>query len=221
MVVLEGNISVGKSTLTRRLAEHLESLGFVVMKVMEWKDDGVLEHFYEDMEANALETETVMLGHRAIDYKRGCRWLETVVLQEGQRGAVLLCDRWPGSSVVFASQTIEDEQHYANFDRVWQDIVSGLRAPDVMIYLRAPPDVVSDRVKRRMVENGRASLADSDRDNRDMEEAIDTSYLFHLHERYEAYNEMAVQHWSKTHCLTFEWADFGETEAVAEVILQE
>lgn len=219
VAVLDGNISVGKSTLGKNLKRELERRGYIVRLVLEWKDGAVLEHYYKNMAGNALETETVFLGHRMMDYKDGIEWLESVELGPNDAGAILLCDRWAGSSLVFASQSITEDAAYETFYALWRQLLTTVRQPDVILYLDASPETVHQRTKERAA--GVTDLAASDRDDRSMEAGIPLSYLSALDAKYAEYCQNLADQWNYTALRKLDWNNFGDTEVAAALVLAE
>jgi deoxyadenosine/deoxycytidine kinase len=139
IVIVAGNIGVGKTSLAERLGGRLG-----------WKtayesvaDNPYLPDFYADMQAWAFQLQIFFLGHRAQQYLDLCN---------------------SGQSVIFDRSIYEDayifaraahhmgnltERDYHSYRRVFDLVVSRLPAPDLLIYLRAPVTVLINRIQSR------------------------------------------------------------------------
>src|ERR1700753_3549195 len=104
LVVVEGPIGVGKTSLARRLSETLSG-----QLVLEQADQNpFLERFYKNPRAAAFQTQLFFLFRRA-------RQLEEV-RQEDLFGAVRIADYLLDKDRLFARVTLDDAE-YALYDR--------------------------------------------------------------------------------------------------------
>lgn len=135
-IVVEGPIGVGKTSLTRRLAESLGA-----QLVLEAADQNpFLERFYRNPRAAAFQTQLFFLFQRA-------RQLEEV-RQADLFGAVRIADYLLEKDRLFARVTLDDAE-YALYERVYERVVVDAPKPDLVVYLQAPVDVLVDRIARR------------------------------------------------------------------------
>ena len=135
-IVVEGPIGVGKTTLTRRLAERLAAETLLERP----EQNPFLARFYQDSARWALPTQLFFLFQRA----NQLRELAQLDLFSGVTVSDFLLDKDP----LFARITLSsDEMH------LYQQIYDTLRPqsprPDLVIYLQAAPEVLVERVRRR------------------------------------------------------------------------
>jgi deoxyadenosine/deoxycytidine kinase len=139
LVMVAGNIGAGKSSLTERLGARLgwrtayESVS----------DNPYLPDFYADMRAWSFHLQVFFLGHRAQQY------LDLIGLPQS---AIL--DRSIYEDAHIFARALHhmgnlSERDYLAYRRVFDLIVSRLPVPDLLIYLRAPVQVLIDRIRSR------------------------------------------------------------------------
>jgi deoxyadenosine/deoxycytidine kinase len=154
-VVVEGPIGAGKTSLTRRLAEHT---GASVL--LEKPDENpFLPRFYADTARYALPTQLFFLFQR-INQLRDLAQLdmfETVTFSD------FLLDKDP----LFARLTLPDAE-LGLYLQIFESQRIQAPKPDLVIYLQAPLETLLERVKRRgnayerdISEDYLARLADS------------------------------------------------------------
>ncbi|SFZ75787.1 deoxynucleoside kinase [Chitinimonas taiwanensis] len=158
-IVVEGPIGVGKTTLARKLGEHLEA-----NLLLEKPDDiPFLPKFYQDMSRYALPTQLSFLFQRVEQVES----LTQMDLFGGQTVADFVFDKDP----LFAQLILSDDEF-----RLYSDIYRHLRVraptPDLVIYLQADIDTLVERVRSR---------------SRDYESRMSESYLRQLAERYSRF----------------------------------
>ncbi|HLA06335.1 MAG TPA: deoxynucleoside kinase [Anaerolineales bacterium] len=139
MVVVAGNIGVGKTSLTERIGSRLgwwtgyESVA----------DNPYLADFYGDMRAWSFHLQIFFLGHRAEQY------LEAV---NDPRSAIL--DRSIFEDFYIFARALHhmgdfSERDYLGYRRLFDLVVQSLPRPNLLIYLKAPVNVLMDRIRRR------------------------------------------------------------------------
>jgi deoxyadenosine/deoxycytidine kinase len=139
LILVAGNIGAGKTSLTERLGARLgwqtafESVA----------DNPYLPDFYADMRTWSFHLQVFFLGHRAQQY------LELAALP---RSAIL--DRSIFEDAHIFARALHhmgnlSERDYLAYRRVFDLLVSYLPAPDLLIYLRAPVEVLVERIQRR------------------------------------------------------------------------
>lgn len=155
-VVVEGPIGVGKTTLARRLADSFGS-----SLLLEGADENpFLEKFYENPRAAAFPTQLHFLLQRARQIKQ--------MKQEDLFNPVRVADFLIEKDRLFAELTL-DEDELELYEQVYANLAMEAPAPDLVVYLQAPVEVLLERIKRRGIEH---------------EKYIETSYLERLCDTY-------------------------------------
>lgn len=158
-IAVEGAIGVGKTTLARNLAE---TFGYQTLLELP-QQNPFLERFYADPRPNALPTQLYFLFQRT----RQLQEASQVDLFSGGRVSDFLIDKDP----IFAEVTLdEDELHL--YRMVYEQLTIDVPAPDLVVYLQAPTEVLQKRIRGR----GLAS-----------EQHIANDYLAKLNEAYASY----------------------------------
>jgi deoxyguanosine kinase len=138
-IVVEGPIGVGKTSLARRLGK---SFGCELVLEQD-AENPFLERFYRDPRSAAFQTQLYFLFQRA----RQLQDLRQTDLFEQVRVADYMLDK----DRLFARLTLDD-QEYALYEQVYERLAIDAPAPDLVVYLQAPVDVLLDRIARRGIE---------------------------------------------------------------------
>jgi len=146
MVVVAGNIGVGKTSLTERLGSRLDwHSAFESVS-----DNPYLADFYKNMSAWSFHLQVFFLGHRAQQY---------LDLASEAQSAIL--DRSIYEDAHIFARALHhmgnlDERDYLAYRRVFDLVVSRLPPPDLLIYLKAPVSVLANRIQQRgrVIESG-------------------------------------------------------------------
>ncbi len=160
LILLAGNIGVGKTSLTERIGKHLE-----------WKtayesvaDNPYLPEFYKDMKAWAFHLQIYFLGHRAEQHIHLAEIPESAILDRS-----IYEDAHIFSRALHHMGNFRDRDYEA-YLRLYHLVVKELPRPDLLIHLQAPVPVLMERIRRRA---------------RDIETSIDEDYLRLLERFYE------------------------------------
>jgi deoxyadenosine/deoxycytidine kinase len=146
LVLVAGNIASGKTSLTERLGARLgwrtafESVS----------DNPYLADFYADMHQWSFHLQVFFLGHRAQQH-----------LELAHRPESAIADRSIYEDAhIFARALYHlgnlSERDYQAYRQVFDQIVSGLPRPDLLLYLQAPVPVLLERIgqRGRAIESG-------------------------------------------------------------------
>jgi deoxyadenosine/deoxycytidine kinase len=138
-VLLAGNIGTGKTSLTERLAGRLgwqtafESVA----------DNPYLPDFYQDMGKWAFHLQIFFLGHRAEQHKALALSPQTAVADRS-----IYEDATIFARALHHMGNLSERDYYA-YRRVYDLIVESLPKPDLLIYLKAPVDILLERIRQR------------------------------------------------------------------------
>lgn len=163
-IAVAGNIGSGKTTLTRMLVDHFkwtpkyESVDF----------NPYLSDFYNDMERWSFNVQIYFLNKRFLD-----------VVDISKTEGVVIQDRSIYEDACIFAPNLHDmglmsTRDFENYASLFSLMVSLVKAPDLLIYLRASiPHLVNNIQKR----------------GREYESSIRLDYLKGLNERYEKWIE--------------------------------
>lgn len=159
-VLVAGNIGTGKTSLTERLGEKLgwetayESVA----------DNPYLSDFYVEMASWAFHLQIFFLGHRAEQH---------IALANAKSSAIIDRSIYEDAEI-FARAALNlgtiSERDYQTYRRLFDLVVGRLPSPDLLILLKAPVEVLMDRIKARA---------------REMEKGITPEYLGLLEKFYD------------------------------------
>ena len=139
LVVVAGNIGVGKTSLTERIGSRLSwwtGYEFVA-------DNPYLSDFYTDMRAWAFHLQVFFLGHRAEQYLEAVRDSRSAILDRS-----IYEDFYIFSRALYHMGDVS-ERDYLAYRRLFELVVNSLPRPNLLIYLKAPVNVLMDRIRRR------------------------------------------------------------------------
>jgi len=159
-VLVAGNISSGKTSLTERLGNKLgwETAYESVV------DNPYLADFYSNMKAWAFHLQIFFLGHRAEQHLALARSPSPAIIDRSIYEDAEIFSR---ALVKLGNMS---ERDYRTYRTIFDQVVQNLPAPDLLIYLKAPIPVLMERIRNR---------------GREMEAGISADYLQLLDEFYE------------------------------------
>ncbi len=139
LVVVAGNIGVGKTSLTERIGARLG-----------WRtayesvtDNPYLSDFYSDMRAWAFHLQVFFLGHRAEQYLEAARDSRSAILDRS-----IYEDAFIFARALHHMGNVA-ERDYLAYRRLFELVVESLPRPGLLIYLKAPVPVLMERIRRR------------------------------------------------------------------------
>ncbi|MFZ0533434.1 MAG: deoxynucleoside kinase [Anaerolineales bacterium] len=146
LVIVAGNIGAGKTSLAERLGER-----------MGWRcafesvsDNPYLADFYKDMREWSFHLQIFFLGHRAEQYLQMTKEPQSVIFDR-----TIYEDEYIFARALHHMGNV-DERDYLSYRRVFDLITSQLPPPDLLIYLKAPVQVLMNRIhsRARSIETG-------------------------------------------------------------------
>jgi deoxyadenosine/deoxycytidine kinase len=139
LIVVAGNIGVGKTSLTERIGARLGwRTGYESVA-----DNPYLADFYGDMRAWSFHLQIFFLGHRAEQYLDAARDARSAILDRSIYEDFHIFAR--------ALHHMGDlsERDYLAYRRLFELTVNSIPRPNLLIYLKAPVHVLMDRIRRR------------------------------------------------------------------------
>ena len=137
-IVVEGPIGVGKTSLSKRLAE---SFNYELLL----ENSGVnpfLERFYKEPKQHALSTQLFFLLQRAQQLQE--------LRQEDMFQPLRIADWLIDKDQLFARENLDSDE-YALYVNVFKHLTVDAPTPSLVIYLQAPTDILIDRIQRRAI----------------------------------------------------------------------
>jgi deoxyadenosine/deoxycytidine kinase len=152
LVLVAGNIAVGKTSLAEQLGSRLgwrtsyESVA----------DNPYLADFYADMRQWSFHLQVFFLGHRAQQHLELANSPQSAIADRS-----IYEDAHIFARVLHHMDNL-NERDYQSYRRVYDMVVGGLPKPDLLLFLKAPVPVLLKRITRR---------------GRDIEKGITAEYL--------------------------------------------
>jgi deoxyadenosine/deoxycytidine kinase len=164
LVLVAGNIAAGKTSLTEQLGSRLgwrtsyESVA----------DNPYLADFYADMRQWSFHLQVFFLGHRAQQHLELANSPQSAIADRS-----IYEDAHIFARVLHHMDNL-NERDYLSYRRVYDMVVAGLPKPDLLLFLKAPVQVLLKRITRR---------------GRDIEKGITAEYLSLLETFYAEWME--------------------------------
>ncbi len=194
-IAIEGPIGVGKTALAERLSSRLDAT-----LVLEDTENPFLADFYAQRPGSALHAQLFYLVNRHRQ--------QVAVRQTDLFAQTTICDYLFDKDKIFAYLNLDDNELFI-YQRLYELLSKDVAAPDLVIYLQAPTDVLVRRLRDR------AARADDGPVAMDP----DPNYLRELNEAYQHF----FFHYTATPLLVVETSqvDFqGNDEAVSDLLRQ-
>ncbi|MBV1905617.1 MAG: deoxynucleoside kinase [Pseudomonadales bacterium] len=134
-IAVEGPIGAGKTTLAQRLAETFQ---YPLMKEAA-AENPFLEQFYRSKRNQALPTQLFFLLQRAKQVSE---------LGHTLFRPTLVSDFLMEKDRIFAEVNLTSEE-FSLYEQIYQQLDINPPAPDLVIYLQAPVNILGARIKRR------------------------------------------------------------------------
>jgi deoxyadenosine/deoxycytidine kinase len=132
-IAIEGPIRVGKSTLSRILADRLHA-----RRVFDPEDNPFLTDFYKEKPGSAFRAQMYFL------FERHQRLLEAQMNDT----APLVSDFLFEKDKIFAYINLDNEELKV-YERYFRMFAAALKPPDLVIYLQATPEVLRERIAKK------------------------------------------------------------------------
>lgn len=191
-IAIEGPLGVGKSALADRLGARLDAT-----MVLDEGENPFLADFYADRPGAAFQAQLffTLARHRQ----------QTALRQSDLFSQVTVCDYLFERDKIHAYLNLDDNELFI-YQRLYELLAQDVPAPDLVIYLQTPTDVLRRRLKDRQRANPDAPVLEDD----------------YVRELNEAYNHFFF-HYSATPLLVVETSQFDLTwgdEALDDLVKQ-
>ena len=193
-LAIAGNIGVGKTELTNRLSAELGWLAYYEPVI----ENPYLDPFYRDMPRWSFHLQIYFLSER---FK--------AQVEIGKSPLSFIQDRTIYEDAEIFARTLHEQGSmtdvdYRNYVSLFECMVSFLRRPDLILYLKASPETLMERIARR----GRPS-----------ERAIGIDYIARLNRAYDEWMRRARDDVDVLEIDTERVPLQGETPAFAQLVL--
>ena len=192
-LAIEGPIGAGKTALATRLAARLDAA-----TVLEERDNPFLADFYGGRPGSALQTQLFYLLNRHRQ--------QITLRQQNLFAQTTIADYLFDKDKIFAYLNLDDNELFI-YQRLYELLARDVPAPDLVVYLQAPTDVLVRRLKERA------------KDTADGAPQPEPSYLRELNEAYQHF----FFHYSATPLLVVETSqlDLVTSDAAVDDLLRQ
>jgi deoxyguanosine kinase len=192
-IAIEGPIGAGKTALAERLGTRLDAA-----IVVEEEENPFLADFYADRPGAALQAQLFYLLSRHRQ--------QTSLRQVDLFSQTTVCDYLFDKDKIFAYLNLDDKELFI-YQRLYDLLAPDVPAPDLVVYLQAPADVLLRRLRARRVDPERVRFEP------------DSEYVRELNEAYHHF----FFHYDATPLLVVETSEFdsdASEEALDDLIRQ-
>ena len=193
-IAIEGPIGVGKTSLARRLAERFDA-----RTVLEDTENPFLDDFYAGRPGAALQSQLFYLLNRHRQ--------QLAEQQSDLFAQATICDYLFDKDKIFAYLNLDDNELFI-YQRLFDLLAKDVVAPDLVVYLQAPTEVLLRRLKDRLRDEAEPGAAEPD-----------ATYLRELNEAYQHF----FFHYSATPLLVVETSQVdlrGRDDALEDLVRQ-
>jgi len=196
MIIIEGNIGAGKSTLTTKLAERLNAKPFYEPV----ETNPYLAKYYEDPKQYALPMQFYLMSNRYEMHQQGIEHI-------WKTQQPCLFDRSIYGDYIFAKRNWLDgnmsDLDFENYNKMRKVMFKSLMVPHITLYLKSDPEVSYRNIMKR---------------ERDCEKTIPLDYLRGLDNLYkELIYDMKTM---GSTVVEIDWNEFRPTDYVIDKINQ-
>ena len=135
-IAVEGPIGVGKTSLSKRLAE---SFNYELL-LEKSEENPFLDRFYKEPKQYALSTQLFFLLQRAQQLQE--------LRQEDMFQPLRIADWLIDKDRLFAKENLDSDE-YALYVNVFKHLTVDAPIPNLVIYLQAPTEILIDRIQKR------------------------------------------------------------------------
>jgi deoxyguanosine kinase len=192
-IAIEGPIGAGKTSLAERLGTRLDAT-----IVLEESDNPFLADFYAERPGAALQAQLFYLLNRHRQ--------QLELRQSDLFSQLVVCDYLFDRDKIFAYLNLDDNELFI-YQRLYELLARDVPAPDLVVYLQTPTDVLLRRVHTNRRDPDAVALQPDD------------EYLRELNEAYHHF----FFHYNQTPLLVVETSQFdsdGSEEALDDLIRQ-
>lgn len=192
-LAIEGPVGAGKTALAERLALRLDATA-----ILEDADNPFLADFYQDRPGSAFQAQLFFLlnRHRQLSSLR----------QADLFSQVSLCDYLFDRDRIYAYLGLDDNELFI-YQRLYDLLSRDIPAPDLVVYLQAPTDLLLRRLRDRA------------RDPEHQAHRLSADYVKELNEAYQHF----FFHYTATPLLIVETSqiDFGRSDEAVDDLLRQ
>jgi deoxyadenosine/deoxycytidine kinase len=166
-IVILGNIGSGKSTMTRKLSDHLKGSTAIYEPIDQWRLSGILDLYYKNQEKLAGMFQVYTLSSRIASIFKATEKVGLYVCDSH-----IVNDRRVFKEALKTLKCIDknEELIYEETYKYWSEILADRQGEIIFVYIESPPEKCLENIKKR---------------NRTEEVEIKLSFLELLDEKYK------------------------------------